>query len=120
VEEAAAAPEPGPVPEPAVAVAPQLPATPAAPTVPLASPPDAATLAAEREARRRPGRRDHQRATNAAEQAWGQPIGTPRRAQPPSPLVFEPSPVEAQPESPSSSSRETPAGTPDDNAAETD
>jgi hypothetical protein len=117
-EEAAAAPEP--VPEPVAAVVPQLPATPAAPTMPLAAPPDAATLAAEREARRRPGRREHQRATNAAEQAWGQPIGTPRRAQPPSPLVFEPSPVEAQPESPSSSSRETPAGTPDDNAAETD
>jgi hypothetical protein len=117
-EEAAAAPEP--VPEPVAVVAPQLPATPLAPTVPVAPPPDAARLDAEREARKRPGRREPQRATNAAEQAWGQPIGTPRRALPPSPLVFEPSPVEPQPASPSSTSGEPATGTPDDNARETD
>jgi ribonuclease E len=45
----------------------------------------------DREARRR-GRRGEERparATNAAEQAWGQPIGTPRLAPPPPPVVRE-------------------------------
>ncbi|MFL5250817.1 MAG: HTH domain-containing protein, partial [Myxococcales bacterium] len=64
--------------------------TPAAqPRPPVPAPPEP-VREPERESRRRPARREQaQRATNAAEQAWGQPIGTPRRAQPPSPLVFE-------------------------------
>ena len=115
VEEAAPVPEP--VPEPAPAIAAQLPATPASP-VPLATSPEV-PRDAEREGRKRPGRRELQRATSAAEQAWGQPIGTPRRAQPPSPLVFEPSPVETEP-SPPSSSTEVPAATPGDDTPETD
>jgi len=118
-EEVAQAPEP-PVPaeEPAP-IAPQLPATPAAP-VPIAAPPEP-PRDADREARKRPGRRDQPRATSAAEQAWGQPIGTPRRAHAPSPLVFEPSPVEApQPESPASPSSDAPAAGANDDAAETD
>ena len=40
-----------------------------------------------REARRRRGREDRPRATNAAEQAWGQPAGTLRFAPPPGPTV---------------------------------
>jgi hypothetical protein len=117
-EEAVAVPEP--IPESAAEVAPELPATPAAPTVPLA-PPTEASRDAEREGRRRPpARRDQQRATNATEQAWGQPIGTPRRAQPPSPLVFEPSPVEEHPSPSAPSSADPPAARHDDDAAETD
>src|SRR5438067_1362524 len=47
----------------------------------------------DREARRR-GRRDERpaRVTSPAEQAWGQPIGTPRLAPPPAPLVVDPAP----------------------------
>ena len=120
-EEEAPLPEPvpEPVPEPAAAIAPQLPATPAAPIVPPAPPPEMA-VPAERESRRRPARRDLQRATSAAEQAWGQPIGTPRRVPPPSPLVFEPSSAEPQPPSTSSPGSDAEARTPDDDAAETD
>src|SRR5712664_895427 len=40
-----------------------------------------------REVRRRRGREDRPRATNAAEQAWGQPAGTMKFAPPPGPTV---------------------------------
>ncbi|HYY53614.1 MAG TPA: restriction endonuclease [Myxococcales bacterium] len=53
--------------------------------------PEGAAQASEgeepREARRRRGREDRPRATNAAEQAWGQPAGTLRFAPPPGPTV---------------------------------
>jgi hypothetical protein len=51
----------------------------------------------DREARRR-GRREERppRVTSPAEQAWGQPIGTPRLTPPPAPLVIEPVMAEAE------------------------
>ncbi|TMA42379.1 MAG: hypothetical protein E6J82_09490 [Deltaproteobacteria bacterium] len=60
-------------------------------TAPEVVPPEPVVQAAEgeepREARRRRGREDRPRATNAAEQAWGQPAGTLRFAPPPGPTV---------------------------------
>src|SRR5438874_10061434 len=61
-------------------------------TAPEVPPPEPVVPAAEggeepREARRRRGREDRPRATNAAEQAWGQPAGTLRFAPPPGPTV---------------------------------
>ena len=60
-------------------------------TAPEVVPPEPVVQAAEgeepREARRRRGREDRPRATNAAEQAWGQPAGTLRFASPPGPTV---------------------------------
>jgi len=61
-------------------------------TAPEVPPPEPVVPAAEggeepREARRRRGREDRPRATNAAEQAWGQPAGTMRFAPPPGPTV---------------------------------
>jgi ribonuclease E len=60
-------------------------------TAPEVPPPEPVVQAAEgeepREARRRRGREDRPRATNAAEQAWGQPAGTLRFAPPPGPTV---------------------------------
>ena len=57
-----------------------------------------------REARRRRGREDRPRATNAAEQAWGQPAGTMKFAPPPGPtVVAQPTPGEEQAPAPSAS-----------------
>src|SRR5437016_816083 len=75
--------EPPPAAEPALTVEAQ--------TAPEVVPPEPVVQAAEgeepREARRRRGREDRPRATNAAEQAWGQPAGTLRFAPPPGPTV---------------------------------
>jgi hypothetical protein len=60
-----------------------------------------------REARRRRGRDDRLRATNAAEQAWGQPAGTMKFAPPPGPtVVAQPTSREEAPASPASASNE--------------
>jgi ribonuclease E len=55
----------------------------------------------DREGRRRPRRGDDRpaRATSAAEQAWGQPIGTPRLMPAPPPIAAEPAPPAEQPAS---------------------
>jgi ribonuclease E len=72
----------------------ELPAADAAPAIEAQiiaeAPPEPVQLAEgeePREARRRRGREDRPRATNAAEQAWGQPAGTLRFAPPPGPTV---------------------------------
>jgi ribonuclease E len=85
-EAAAAASEP-----PAVAPEPHPAAEAMAQPEPAALASEAPAPAAEseepREARRRRGRDDRPRATNAAEQAWGQPAGTMKFAPPPGPTV---------------------------------
>jgi len=89
-------------PEPEAAAEAHAPAEPAPPAV---SPEVAApqTEGEDREARRR-GRRDERptRATSAAEQAWGQPIGTPRLLQTAPAVAAEPAPAAgpAEPEAP--------------------
>src|SRR5437879_531592 len=99
-----------PAPEPeaqpvAEAVPPaETPLPPAAAAVPPAAGAEAAPQPPEgedREARRRARRGDDRptRATSAAEQAWGQPIGTPRLTPAPAPVVVEPTPV-AEPTTP--------------------
>jgi ribonuclease E len=92
------APEPPPVPAAAAA------AEPAAPSEPAAEPPPPHVEGEgvrregeggeDREGRRRPRRGDDRpaRATSAAEQAWGQPIGTPRLTPAPPPLGVDPAP----------------------------
>src|SRR5712675_1425213 len=62
---------------------------------PVAEAPPQPAEGEDREARRRGRRGDDRptRATSAAEQAWGQPIGTPRLAPAPAPVVVEPTPV---------------------------
>jgi ribonuclease E len=69
---------------------------PAEPALPAVSPEVAAPQpeGEDREARRR-GRREERptRATSAAEQAWGQPIGTPRLLQTPPAVAGEPGPA---------------------------
>ena len=87
----------------AEARAPEEPAAPAPPAEP-ASPPRPEGESEDREGRRR-GRRGEERpvrATSAAEQAWGQPIGTPRLSTPPPPVAApEPAPAaDAPPEPP--------------------
>jgi hypothetical protein len=102
------APEREPEPEPPAEVQPAEPAVPAAASEPAAPPPPRPEGEGEdREGRRRPrGRGDDRpaRATSAAEQAWGQPIGTPRLAGTPPAVVAEPTPVpeHTTPETPSS------------------
>jgi ribonuclease E len=102
-----AASEPA-VPAPAVP-APAVPA-PAVPAPAAPEPPRAEGEGEDREGRRRPRRGEDRpaRATSAAEQAWGQPIGTPRLAQTPPAVVAEPTPVPepTTPEAPSSGSGE--------------
>ena len=106
-----------PAPEPeaqpvAEAVPPaETPLPPAAAAVPPAAGAEAAPQPPEgedREARRRARRGDDRptRATSAAEQAWGQPIGTPRLTPAPAPVVVEPTPV-AEPTTPEPASPST-------------
>jgi hypothetical protein len=107
----AEAPPPEPEAEPAAEARPPaeepVPAGAAVPAAAAVEPAPQAPPAPEgedREARRRGRRGDDRpsRATSAAEQAWGQPIGTPRLA-PAAPVVVEPTPVEestAAPEPP--------------------
>jgi len=100
------APEAEPEPQPVAEARPQA-ETPAPLTLDV--PPPAAAVEAtpqpaeseDREARRRGRRGDDRptRATSAAEQAWGQPIGTPRLTPAPAPVVAEPTPV-AEPTTP--------------------
>jgi len=81
-------------------------APPAAETAPPAAEPASPAPEGEepREARRRRGREDRPRATNAAEQAWGQPAGTMKFAPPPGPtVVAQPTPREEQAPAPSAS-----------------
>lgn len=93
---APAAPEPTPVAEPPPP--PPLEAAPEEPATPFTeAPPEPAGPGEEpREARRRRGREDRPRATNAAEQAWGQPAGTFRFAPPPGPTVVAPPTPQAE------------------------
>jgi hypothetical protein len=83
---------------------------PAAPEPAAPEPQRAEGEGEDREGRRRPRRGEDRpaRATSAAEQAWGQPIGTPRLAQTPPAVVVEPTPVPepTTPEAPSSASGE--------------
>ncbi|MGZ6144048.1 MAG: restriction endonuclease, partial [Myxococcales bacterium] len=108
--------EPAPEPEPEQAAteqpAEQAPASEEAPAmeVPAAAP---ESPEEPREGARRPrrgGREDRPRATNAAEQAWGQPAGTMRFAPPPGPTVAV-APSEEPPGPPESP--ETPAPPPE-------
>jgi hypothetical protein len=86
-EAAAASAEAAQEAEPAVPVGDEAPAAePAAP----ASEPEAPAARAEPASRRRRGREERPRATNAAEQAWGQPAGTMRFAPPAGPTVASP------------------------------
>lgn len=135
----AAAPQDGPAPEAATE-------SPPAPAEPLPQAPEAASTAqvadpaaapAEesaaavpqpgeapedppRESRRRKGGREERpRATNAAEQAWGQPAGTMRFAPPPGPTVAAAVPREAAPaetpapQAPSEAAAEAPPSVPE-------
>jgi hypothetical protein len=102
-EKPAPEPEPEPVAEarpPADTPAPLTLEVPA-PAAAIEPPPQPAEGGEDREARRRPRRGDDRptRATSAAEQAWGQPIGTPRLVSAPAPVVVEPTPV-AEPTTP--------------------
>jgi len=73
---------------------------PAAAEPPPEAPAEAPAPADEQRGRgRRGGREDRPRATNAAEQAWGQPAGTMRFTPPQGPTVAQP-PEEAAPEQP--------------------
>jgi hypothetical protein len=126
-EEAAPPPPPepaAPVPEPAApaaeaAVAPE-PArpegqteaeAPAPPPAPDSLPPEGGEE--PRDTRRRRGREERPRATNAAEQAWGQPAGTMRFAPPPGPtVVASPTPEPPAPPETGSKESEEPAGAP--------
>jgi len=97
--------------EPVVPPALSEPVVPPAPSEPAAPAPQRAEGEGEdREGRPRPRRGEDRpvRATSAAEQAWGQPIGTPRLAQTPPAVVAEPTPPAGPttPEAPSSESRE--------------
>jgi hypothetical protein len=109
-------PEPAPEPEPeaeaeaeaeaAAEARPAEPAEPPAAAEPAAPAPQRAEGEGEdREARRRPRRGEDRpvRATSAAEQAWGQPIGTPRLSQTPPAVVVEPTPA-PEPTTPEASS----------------
>jgi len=98
--------EPAPEPEPVAearppAETPVAPAETAAPPTPAVEPPPQPPEGEDREARRRARRGDDRptRATSAAEQAWGQPIGTPRFTPAPAAVVAEPPPV-AEPTTP--------------------
>ena len=98
------APEPEAQPVAEAVPAAETPLPPAAAAVPPAAGAEAAPQPPEgedREARRRARRGDDRptRATSAAEQAWGQPIGTPRLTPAPAPVVVEPTPV-AEPTTP--------------------
>ena len=85
VPEAAAEPEPAELPEPEPSEAHEAEAGAPVPAGEPASPP--VEGGESREVRRRRGREDRPRATNAAEQAWGQPAGTMKFAPPPGPTV---------------------------------
>jgi hypothetical protein len=105
-EPAAAAPDEAPASESSAETAREPDAAAPDATAPDAAAPDAASPDASgddrrNDRRRRGGREDRPRATNAAEQAWGQPAGTMRFAPPPGPAVApETSPQPAAPESP--------------------
>jgi len=95
--------------QPGVALEPHPAAEAMAQAEPGAPAPEPAAPAPEgeepREARRRRGRDDRPRATNAAEQAWGQPAGTMKFAPPPGPtVVAQPTSREEQAPAPSTSS----------------
>ena len=116
-EAPAVAPAAAPPPEPAPAAETQAPSE-AAPEVQPAVEPAAPATDSEgsREARRRRGgREDRPRATNAAEQAWGQPAGTFRFAPPPGPTVVAPttSPSDDQPAAEKAETVEAAAAAPD-------
>ena len=110
------APEPEPEPEPVAEVPPSEPAAPEAVVDGAAVAPETAPQRSEgedRERSRRPRRGDDRptRATSAAEQAWGQPIGTPRLAQTPPAVVAEPTPV-PEPTTPEATSSPSGEGEP--------
>jgi hypothetical protein len=90
----------------------------APPTPPDSAPPAPPESGSEGDARRR-GRREERppRVTSPAEQAWGQPIGTPRLAPPPPPVVVDAPPVATSDPEPAA-----PASPPDDRSpgSETD
>ena len=85
VPEAAAEPEPAELPEPEPSEAHEAESGAPVPAGEPASPP--VEGGESREVSRRRGREDRPRATNAAEQAWGQPAGTMKFAPPPGPTV---------------------------------
>jgi hypothetical protein len=102
-EPAAPVPEaPAPAAEAAVAPEPARPEAQAEAEAPAPPPaPDSPAPEGEepRDTRRRRGREERPRATNAAEQAWGQPAGTMRFAPPPGPTVVA-SPTTPEPQAP--------------------
>ena len=79
-------PPPPPAPPPAAEAAPE----PAPAEPPAEAPEPVPAAAAEQEGDARlPGRRDDRRPTAPAEQAWGQPAGTPRRGPPFGPIALD-------------------------------